>query len=77
MVEWLVKKVLVGKINRLLKDYKGNAATVRETLRKWTERISKVLACFQSALARLEDNELTADEIKETAEEIQGVIKAW
>lgn len=56
MFEWLVKKIIVGKINDLLKTYKGNIDKARQTLKLWTNRIEKVLACLNSMLAKLDDD---------------------
>ena len=35
MFEWLVKKIIVGKLNDLLKTYKGNIDKLRSTLSIW------------------------------------------
>ena len=77
MIDWIIKKVLIGKVNDLLKKYKGDVDSVRSVLTKWTERIEKVLSCFKSILAKIEDNELDADELKETADEVSALIKEW
>lgn len=77
MFEWLVKKIIVGKINDLLKQYKGNVDKVRTTLKLWIERIKKVLGCFESLLAKLDDNQLDADEINQTTDEVSKLIKEW
>lgn len=39
MIEWIVKKVLCNKVNDLLKKYKGNVVTVKDTLKTWILRI--------------------------------------
>ena len=77
MFDWLIKRVVIGKINDLLKAYKGDVDSVRSVLTKWTERIEKVLSCFKSILAKIEDNELDADELKETADEVTALIREW
>lgn len=77
MVEWLIKRVVCGKINGLLKTYKGNVESVRETLRKWIERINKVLSCLESLLGKIDDEELDPEEVKEATREIQAVIREW
>ena len=77
MVEWLIKRVVCGKINGLLKTYKGNVESVRETLRKWIERINKVLSCLESLLGKIDDEELDPEEVKEATSEIQAVIREW
>ena len=77
MIEWIVKKVIVGKLNGLLKQYQNDVSKVKETLKVWIRRIKKVLGCFESALSKLDDNELDADELKRTTDEVTKLIKEW
>jgi len=77
MFDWLVKKVIVGKVNDLLKDNKDNIEKVRNTLKKWTDRIKRVLNCFESLMAKLDDNQLDTTECKEAAKEIEELVKGW
>lgn len=77
MFEWIVKKVIVKKINDLLKQYKDNVDKVRATLNLWIERIKNVLACFESLLAKIDDNELDAEELKQTTDEVSKLVKEW
>lgn len=77
MIEWLVKKVICGKINDLLKQHKDNVGKLRTTLYFWTNRIEKVLACFKSIISKLDDNELDADELRDSAEEVTKLVREW
>lgn len=77
MFEWIVKKVIVGKVNGLLKQYQGDVSKTKETLKVWSGRIKRVLECFESMLAKLDDNELDADELKQTADEVTKLVKEW
>lgn len=77
MIEWAIKKIICGKINDLLKQYQNNVSKVKETLKRWIERIKKVLACFESLLSKIDDDELTTDEVKEAAEEVNSLVKGW
>ena len=76
-MQWIVKKVVCGKINSLLKEYQGNIDTVRKTLKVWIERLRKVLGLFESILAKVDDNELSSDEVKEADDEVNTFIKEW
>lgn len=77
MVEWLVKKVLCSKVNDLLKKYKGDVGKVKDTLKTWILRIQKLMSCLESMLAKLDDDELTSDEVKQTTDEVTKLIKEW
>ena len=77
MFEWIAKKVLIGKLNDLLKSHQQGIDKLRAILKIWTSRLSKVLACFESILEKLDDNDLTAEELKQTTEEISTLVKEW
>ena len=77
MVNWIVKKFVIGKVNDLLKKYKGDVDTVRAVLVTWVARLKKILNCFESLLDKIEDNELDENEVKETADEVAQLIKEW
>lgn len=77
LIQKVVKKFVIGKINDLLKKYKGDVDTVRAVLVTWVARLEKVLSCFKSVLAKIEDNELDENEAKETADEVAQLIKEW
>lgn len=77
MFEWLVKKVLVGKINDLLKVYEKDVGKVKATLEIWIGRLEKVLSVFKSVLAKLDDNRIDADELKQASDEVEELIRKW
>ena len=77
MIDWIVKKVIVSKINDLLKTYKGNVEKTRQTLKRWITRIENVLECFKSMLAKLDDNIIDADELKQAADDVTKLVKEW
>lgn len=63
MWKWIVQKVIVGKINDILDQYKDNVSKVRETLKVWIARLDKILFVFRSLLEKLEDNKIDSEEI--------------
>lgn len=77
MIEWLVKRVLISKVNDLLKKYKGNVDKAKDVLKSWILRIQKLMSCLESLLAKLDDGEITSDEIKQATEEVTKLIKEW
>ncbi len=77
MIKWIVQKVIVGKINDLLDQYKDNVSKVRETLKVWIARLDKILFAFRSLLEKLEDNKIDSEEIDQTVAEVEQVIKEW
>ena len=77
MMKWIVKKVVVGKVNDLLDQYKDNVDKVRDTLKVWIARLEKILSCFKGLLAKLDDGKLDADEIDQAVAEVETVVKEW
>jgi len=77
MFEWLIKKVLVGKINELLRKYQSDVGKVKATLETWIGRLEKILALFKSTLAKLDDNSVSPEELGETASEVEELIRKW
>ena len=68
MLNWIVKKVILGKLNGLL-------GKVREVLTLWIGRIEKILNCFKSMLAMLDDNQLDSDEVQKSLDEVKALVK--
>lgn len=50
---------------------------MKNTLNVWIIRIKAILQCLESLLKKLDDNELSPDEVKEATAEIQKLVKAW
>ena len=77
MFAWIVKKVVCGKVNDLLAQYKDDVESVKSTLNVWIVRIKAILQCLENMIKKLDDNELSPDEVKDVNEEIKTLIKEW
>ena len=77
MFAWFVKKVVCGKVNDLLAQYKDDVENVKSTLNVWIVRIKAILQCLENMLKKLDDNELSPDDVKDINEEIKTLIKEW
>lgn len=77
MIEWIVKKVILSKVNGLLKTYSQNVDKVRDILKLWTTRLQKILSFFESTLKKLDDGELSEQELKEASDEVMTLIKEF
>ena len=77
MFAWIVKKVVCGKVNDLLSQYKDDVESVKSTLNVWIVRIKAILQCLENMLKKLDDNELSPDDVKDINEEIKTLIKEW
>lgn len=77
MIDWLIKKCVVGKLNKLLEKNKGNVEKIRSTLLVWISRIENITGCLKSLLAKLEDNKIDSDEVKQTTDEVKKLVGEW
>ena len=77
MIMWAVKKYVIGKVNKVLDQYKDNVDKVKDTLTVWIARLEKVLSCFKGLLAKLDDGKLDDEEVDDTIADVEQVIKEW
>ena len=75
MFECVVKKIVLNKLNKLLKEYDGNIDKAKETIRLWLKRVNLVSGCLETLLKKLDDGELTADEVTDAIKEVEDLIK--
>ena len=77
MFKWIAKKFIIGKVNDLLDEYKGNVAKVKSTLQLWLARLEKVLACLNKTLSKLDDGKLDEEELKQTVDDVTALVREW
>ena len=77
MFQWIVKKVIVGKVNDLLEVNQDNVVKVKNTIDTWIGRLQKILDCLKKILSKLDDNKLDSEEIDDSVAEIEKVVKTW
>lgn len=75
MFECVVKKIILKKLNKLLKEYDGNIDKAKETIRLWLKRVNLISNCLEKLLAKLDDGSLTAEEVTDAIEDVQQLIK--
>ena len=77
MIKWAIKKYLIGKVNEILEVNSTNVTKTKHTLDTWIGRLSRILDCLKSILAKLDDNKLDSQEIDDSVAEIEKVVKQW
>ena len=77
MMKWLVKRVILGKVNDLLEVNQTNVVKVKNTIDTWVGRLQKILDCLKNILSKLDDNKLDSEEIDDSVAEIEKVVKSW
>jgi len=77
MIKFFAKKYVIGIVNDLLIEHKENVDKMKDTLNVWISRIDKVLFALRSMLTKLDDNQITDEEVEKSIEEITTTIKEW
>ena len=74
---WLLKKLALNAINRLLKDYDKDVQAFLEKIDQHMRRIQRVAGLFQSLKKRLKDGTITPEEVEETINDIKTTVEGW
>ena len=77
MIKYIIRKWILKQINNLLSKYETNILIVRNTLTSWITKLELIITIFKRTLTRIEDNNLTDEEIDDTIYDIEKTIKGW
>lgn len=77
MANCIIKRFVLKRLNSLLDDRKESIAKARESVATWTGRCKSLCGLLESLSAKLEDNTLTDDELKESISEVESLIREW
>ena len=72
-----VKSRIVKYINELLEKHKDDAKVIIDIIQLWILRLEKIISCFKNITKRLEDNVLDEDELNDSQDEIEKIIREW
>lgn len=77
MFKWIVKKVILSKLNDTLDLYKDDVSKIKNILQVWIVRLEKIISCFKSLLSKFDDGKIDDEEIDQTVADIEIIIKGW
>ena len=77
MIKYIIRKWILKQINNLLSKYETNILIVRNTLTSWITKLELLITIFKRTLTRIEDNNLTDEEIDDTISDVEKTIKEW
>ena len=72
---WIMKKLAIRAINRLLKTYDEDVQKFLEKVDMNMRRIQRVAGLFQSLKKRLKDGTITPEEVEETINDIKTTVE--
>lgn len=74
---WIMKKLAIRAINRLLKVYDKDVQKFLEQVDLHMRRIQRVAGLFQSLKKRLKDGSISPEEVEETINDIKTTVEEW
>ena len=73
----IVRKFAINQLNNLLNTDKSDIDTARKNVNVWLKRAEAITKFMNLLSAKLEDNNLTEDELKSTVEEFKQMLEDW
>ena len=73
----LAKKYIISAINDLLEKNKENVGYICEKINYWTTKLTLIIELLKKINARCSDGNLNNDEVDQTVEEIEQIIKEF
>ena len=73
----LAKKYIISAINDLFDKNKENVGYICEKINYWTTKLTIIIELLKKINARCSDGNLNDDEVDQTVEEIETLIKEF
>ena len=73
----IVKRLMLKMANKLLDDYKDDIGVAREKVKVWIGRADAITSFLNGLAAKLDDNNLTEEELKSAVEEFKKIVEKW
>lgn len=73
----IIKKFVLKRINAMIKDNAGNIDAVKSAVQMWSGRVDSVQTFLSSIIQKLDDGEITPEEIASIPEEFEELTKGW
>ena len=73
----VLKRFILSQLNKVLEDYKDNVELAKAKVDVWLKRSEAINAFLQSLSQKLDDNNLTENELEAAIEELKQMIASW
>ena len=74
---YLAKKYIIGTINKVLKEKKSDVQHNTQTVEIWIGRLEKMTTQLKNINSRISDGQITKDELDESLQEIETLVKEF
>ena len=71
------KRIILKKLNGLLKDYRDDVDKVRDILDLWIGRMERLLNYLKSLMEKIDDGVLDEGEIESAIDDAKELVKEW
>lgn len=73
----LAKKYVISTINELLEKNKENVGYICEKINYWTTKLTVIIELLKKISSRCSDGKLEDEEVDQTVDEIEKIIKEF
>ena len=73
----LAKKYVISTINELLEKNKSNVGYICEKINYWTTKLTIIIELLKRISSRCSDGKLEDEEVDQTVDEIEQIIKKF
>ena len=73
----LAKKYVISAINDLLEKNKSNVGYVCQKINYWIEKLTLIIDLFKKINARCSDGNINSNEVDQTFDELETLIKEF
>lgn len=77
MSSCILKRFVLKRLNGLLDAKKDGVEKARAQVALWTSRTKAVCAALESLSAKLEDNQVTPEELEAAVAELKALVENW
>ena len=73
----LAKKYIISSLNDLLEKNKSNVGKICEKINYWTTKLTIIIELLKRISSRCSDGKLEDEEVDQTVDEIEKIIKKF
>lgn len=77
MFMFFVKRIILKKLNNLLKDYRDDVDKARDILDLWIGRIERISNYLKSLMDKIDDGVIDEGEVESAIEDAKDLVKEW
>lgn len=73
----MLRKFILKKVNEILKEKKTSVEACKKTVDLWQSRVQLILDAVKSLSQKLDDGQLSDNEIEAFVNELKKTVESW